>query len=61
MGHLSRRGLVLDVAVVGICLVANGSAFFLFCRSSRLRMPSLLGQPGRFRNHSSGRGFCEPR
>ena len=27
MGHLSRKGLVLDVAVIGICLVANGSAF----------------------------------
>ena len=24
MGHLSRRGLILGVAVVGICLVANG-------------------------------------
>ena len=24
MGHLSKRGLILGVAVVGICLVANG-------------------------------------
>ena len=30
MGHLSRRGLVLDVTVIGICLVANESAFSLF-------------------------------
>ena len=27
VGHLSRRGLVLDIAVIGICLVANGSTF----------------------------------
>ena len=27
MGHLSGKGLVLDAAVIGICLVANESAF----------------------------------
>ena len=27
MGHLSRRGLILDVAVTGICVVANGGTF----------------------------------
>ena len=45
VGYLSRRELVLDVAIIGIWLVANGSAFFFFCRSSRLRTPSSLGQP----------------
>ena len=30
MGHLSRRRLVLDVAVIGICLVANGNALSFF-------------------------------
>ena len=30
MGHLSGRGLVLNVVVIGICLVVNGSAFFFF-------------------------------
>ena len=34
---------------------------FLFCRSSRLRTPSPLGQSGGLRDHSSGRGFCEQR
>ena len=60
MGHLSGRGLVLDAAVIGICLVANESAFS-FYRSSRLRMPFSLGQLGGFRDHSSGRGFFERR
>ena len=29
VGHLSRRGLILDVAVIGICVVANGGAISL--------------------------------
>ena len=30
---------------------------FLFCKSSRLRTPSSLGQPGGSKDHSSGEGF----
>ena len=29
VGHLSRRGLILDVVVTGICVVANEGAFSL--------------------------------
>ena len=29
MGHLSRRGLIVGVVVVGICLVANGGVLSL--------------------------------
>ena len=29
VGHLSKRGLILDVVVIGIWLVANGGAFSL--------------------------------
>ena len=30
VGHLSRRGLIFGVVVVGICLVANGGVLSLF-------------------------------
>ena len=29
MGHLSRRGLILSVAIIGICLVASGGMLSL--------------------------------
>ena len=57
VGYLSRRKLVLDVAVISIWLVANGSAFFFFCRSSHLRTSSSLGQPGGFRDHLQAEVF----
>ena len=30
VGHLSRRGLIIGVVLVGICLVANGGVLFSF-------------------------------
>ena len=51
MGHLSRRRLILGVAVDGICLVANGGVLSLLQILTPLNAIS-IDQPGGFRDHS---------